>query len=78
MLGFAIVTGVVSSYGIALQGFLRLEAHGHTLGAPLYLSNTAGALTDTVPSSGYVRICGYAVTDDSIYFDPDKTWIEIA
>ena len=34
-------------------------------------------MTNTVPTSGYARICGYAVSASAIYFDPDKTWVEI-
>jgi hypothetical protein len=77
MLGFAIVTGTVSSRSIALQGFVFLEEHGFAIGAPLYLSNTEGLMTNTVPTSGWARICGYAVSENAIYFDPDKTYVEI-
>ena len=77
MLGIAIGTGTVNSVGMGLRGFITIEGHGFTVGAPLYLSNTAGSMTNTVPSSGYARICGYAVGDDCIYFDPDKTWVTI-
>ena len=77
MLGFAIITGTVSSRGIALQGFVFIEEHGYNIGAPLYLSNTAGSITNTVPTGGYARIIGYAVSDSGIYFDPDKTWVQV-
>ena len=77
MLGFAIVTGAVNSRSIALQGFVFIEEHGFNIGAPLYLSNTAGLMTNTVPTGGYARICGYAVSENAIYFDPDKTWIQV-
>jgi len=77
LLALALGTEPVSD-GMMLQGFVGMEGHGFTIGAPIYLSNTAGTLTDTVPGSGYARIAGYAVTDDSIYFDPDKTWVEIS
>ena len=78
MLGIAIQSGTVSTRGIGLKGFITIEGHGFTIGAPLYLSSTAGSMTNTVPSSGWARICGYAVSDDSIYFDPSKTYVEIA
>ena len=64
--------------GMMLQGIVSAEGHGFTLGAPLYVSSTPGQMTNSVPSSGYVRIVGYATNDDQIYFDPDKTWVEIA
>ena len=63
--------------GMMLQGIVSAESHGFTLGAPLYVSSTPGQMTNTVPSEGYVRIVGYATNDDQIYFDPDKTWIEL-
>ena len=52
---------------------------GWTPGATLYLSETAGELTETAPttSGAIVRIMGYALTADSIFFDPDKTYIEV-
>jgi len=77
MLGIGIGTGTVAARGVGLQGFITIEGHGFVVGAPLYLSNTPGAMTTTVPTSGWARICGYAVTEDSIYFDPDKTYITI-
>jgi hypothetical protein len=30
-----------------------------------------------VPTSGYVRVVGYAVNSNEIYFCPDNTWVEI-
>tara|TARA_R110002060_G_scaffold453_1_gene1094 strand:+ start:334 stop:834 length:501 start_codon:yes stop_codon:yes gene_type:complete len=69
--------GGSQSDGMMLQGFAGLEGHGFNIGQPLYLSNTAGSLTNTVPSSGWARIAGYAVNDDCIYFDPDKTFVTI-
>tara|TARA_Y100001972_G_scaffold49607_1_gene60958 strand:- start:1694 stop:2113 length:420 start_codon:yes stop_codon:yes gene_type:complete len=78
ILGYAIVNGAVNTRGIALQGFVLSEEHGFALGAPIYLSNTAGAMTTTVPSSGFARIIGYAVSENAIYFDPSKTYVEIA
>ena len=65
-----------TSNGMLLKGFFASEGHGFLKGAPLYLS-TNGQYTNNVPSSGWARIVGYAVTDDAIYFDPDKTYITI-
>ena len=77
LLGFAYNAGAVGTVGIGLQGFVLVEEHGFTIGAPLYLSNTPGAMTNTVPSSGFARIVGYAVGENAVYFDPDKTYVEI-
>lgn len=52
-------------------------------GAPLYLASVGGAVTSTVPAAGsnpvYVRIVGYVIDASNaiIYFDPDKSWVEI-
>ncbi|PCI31230.1 hypothetical protein COB52_00075 [Candidatus Kaiserbacteria bacterium] len=46
----------------------------------IYLSATAGAFTSTKPSTTgeIVRIVGYAESATSFYFDPDKSYIEVA
>ena len=68
-----------ASAGMLLQGFFYKSSHGFVLGAPLYISNTAGAFSNTRPtgSGDYVRIIGYATSANYIYFDPDKTWIKL-
>lgn len=55
------------------------ESHGFTIGAPLYIKDS-GNINNTAPTSAgdYVRIVGYAVSADAIYFDPDKTWVLIS
>ena len=70
---------------VMMMGFIRDDdfAFG-TAGAPVYVSTTAGHFDFTAPSgsSDFVRIVGYAIDDHLssvlIYFDPDKTWVEIA
>ena len=59
-----------------LQGVVSSESHGHTIGVPLYLKDS-GAFNNTAPTSSgdYVRIIGYAINEDQIYFDPDKTFV---
>ena len=51
-------------------------------GLPLYVSETAAHIDFTAPvaSAAFVRIVGYAIQDDTdvlIYFDPDRSWVEI-
>ena len=76
----AIALGTNANLGMLLQGFFYKSAHGFTIGLPLYISNTAGALTTTRPTgtNDYVRIIGYATSANYIYFDPDKTWVQVA
>ena len=48
--------------------------------AILYLSTTTGNFTETAPSGSgdIVRIIGYGIDDsDTIFFDPDKSWVEL-
>ena len=62
-----------------LKGVLYDASHGFTIGAPLYLSDTDGTVTTTPPAAtGYiVRVVGYALDTNHIYFCPDNTWIEL-
>ena len=59
-------------------------ASGDVDGLPLYVSTTAGHFDFNAPtdSGDYVRIVGYAIDDYSgdflVYFNPSKTWIELA
>ncbi len=48
-----------------------------TVGAPVYMSETAGDFVVTQPSTADVaiRIMGYGNTGDELYFCPDNTWI---
>jgi len=75
----AIALGSNATSGMLLQGFFYKASHGFSIGAPLYISNTAGAFSNTRPTGtgDYVRIIGYATSTNYIYFDPDKTWVKI-
>jgi len=69
--------------GILLRGMFTLDHNvGNDQGVPLYLSDTtAGSATVTAPSDSgdIVRIIGYNLgDDDEIWFDPDKSWVEIS
>jgi hypothetical protein len=76
----AIALGSNATAGMLLQGFFYKLNHGFTIGAPLYVSNTAGSFSNSRPTGtgDYVRIIGYATSANYIYFDPDKTWVKIA
>mgnify|MGYP003131821511 CR=1 FL=1 len=84
--------GDPQTVGVLIEGFVRIASteilntpgSGAVDGLPLYVSTTAGHFDFTAPtgSGDFVRIVGYAIDDDSgdvlVYFDPDKTWVEIA
>ena len=76
MLGVA--TGTSSNSGMLLQGIFTKASHGFSVGAPLYISSSAGSLTTTVPTAAnsYARVVGYAVDTNNIYFCPDNTWVQ--
>lgn len=82
--------GDPQTVGLLLKGFVRvasteiLNKPTNVPGLPLYISTTAGHFDFTAPSASgdVVRIVGYAIDEDGgdvlVYFDPDKTFVEIA
>jgi hypothetical protein len=51
-----------------------------TPGSPLFVSNVAGTWTDATPAASgeIVRVIGYALSETQVFFQPDRTWTEIA
>ncbi len=85
LLGICLVAaGDGEATTILLQGFYRDDTAFDfgTAGQPLYLSDTAaGDLIATAPdtSGDIVRVVAYAHDDaDTIYFNPDGAWVEVA
>jgi hypothetical protein len=73
----AVAKGTNSNQGMLLNGVFRKASHGFSVGVPLYVSNTAGALTASPNSqTPYVRVVAYAISSNEIYFCPDNTWVE--
>lgn len=62
-----------------IEGFIRDDSWNWTIGGPIYLSETTGELTQTAPvtSSAIVRIVGYAISADVIWFSPDNYYTVI-
>lgn len=66
---------------VALSGsFVRDDTFNWTIGVPLYISGTLGAITETKPtgSGDIVRTVGYAVTADVIFFAPSSDYVTLA
>jgi hypothetical protein len=66
---------------VALPGsFVRDDTWNWTIGVPLYVSTTLGAITATAPSGSgdVVRTVGFAVTADIIYFNPSPDYLTVA
>ena len=78
MMGIALGTSISS--GILIRGFVNFSVLPSSGGQQMYLSTTAGDVTTTAPSgtNEYVRILGYGVSSNTIYFNPDNTWVELA
>lgn len=80
LLGVATSTG--SGAGLLVEGVVYLNTDpGGGLGDVIYLDTTAGGLTNDV--SGFttgdiVRVVGYKVGTNKVYFSPSKDWIEIS
>ena len=81
MLGLALEAGTATNpMNVLLQGFARDDTWAWTIGGAVYLdTTTAGGLTQTAPSGtgDVVRIVGYAISADAIYFNPDNTFITV-
>lgn len=63
---------------VLLQGIVRADTAfpALTIGAPVYVSETAGDIVVTQPTTTdvVIRIVGVAITADEIFFNPDNTW----
>ena len=80
LITIAHTTGSPSSNGALQKGLIQLAAAPGTAGDVLYLSETAGGLTATAPttSGAIVRVIGYDVDGAGlIYFNPSQDWLEI-
>lgn len=64
---------------ILLLGFVRADAAfpTFTVNNPVYVSETAGDVTGTQPTTTdvVIRIVGWGMTGDVLFFNPDNTWI---
>ena len=77
----AIAIGTNSNQGMLLRGLYRFTYNpGGNPGDPLYLSLTGGTVTSTAPSGTgeVVRIIGYKVDTNTIYFNPSNDYIVLA
>lgn len=77
-LGLATAAYVSTNAAAILDnGVARNDTWAWTIGAPIYLSTTAGGLTQTAPatSGDKVQIIGYALTADSIRVRPSLEYL---
>jgi len=60
-------------------GMVTVAGHGFSVGLPIFLSETAGGLTQTAPGTGkFVRLIGYPTDANTILFNPSNVWVEVA
>jgi len=61
---------------ILLQGIIRADAKfpALTIGAAVYVGETAGAIQVSIPTGAdnIIRVVGFALTNDEIYFNPSQ------
>ncbi len=80
LLAMVVVTGTDGNpCTLLLQGNIRADAKfaTFTVNNPIYVSETAGAITQTQPTTTdvVIRVIGAALTADAIYFNPDFAYI---
>lgn len=80
LLGIALsVAASAAPVNVLLQGFVYAASPfpTFTIGAPIYMSATAGAVTQTAPvtTDSATRIIGYGVHADKMWFNPSNDWI---
>jgi len=65
---------------VLLQGFIRDDTWAWTTGGVLYLSETAGDLTHTAPTTdgAFIQVVGIALSPDVAYINPSLDIIEHA
>lgn len=82
IIGMVVSTGTDgNACTILLCGVIRADAKfpSMTINAPMYVSETAGAITGTAPTTSgvVVRIVGAAITADELYFNPTMDWLVV-
>ena len=75
-----VALGTTAADGFLTHGTAYLSHDPGTAGDILYVSPTAGELTSTQPSAStqYVRVAGYCLADNKVFFSPSQDWIDIA
>lgn len=80
MLGLAVGSSPTTN-GLLIRGFAASSSYTYGTGSIVYMATGSGIMTAASPSSSnhVVRVMGYQTTiSNTIYFDPDKTWVTLA
>ena len=64
---------------VLVSGIIQLSSVPGSVGDPLYLDTSNGLLTATAPSGSTetVRVMGYKLDTNRVYFNPSQDWLEI-
>jgi len=76
-----VALGSTAASGFLTHGVAYLSHDPGAAGDILYVDTvTAGYLTSTQPSAtgDFVRVAGYCLADNKVFFSPSQDWIEIA
>jgi hypothetical protein len=76
-----VALGTAATDGLLTHGVAYLDHDPGTAGDVLYVSNGgSGQLTSTQPSAAnsIVRVAGYCLADNKVFFSPSQDWIELA
>ena len=79
LLGIALGTNIATQ-GVLLRGNVRTTIYSFQEGDPLYISSTSGDISSNpsvVGTGDYARIVGYGLPNNTIYFNPDNTWVQV-
>ena len=79
MLGLALGSSPTSN-GLLIRGYAVSSSYNYGTGSIVYMATSSGAMTSTSPSSSnhVVRVMGYQISANTMYFDPSKTWVTLA
>ena len=77
LMGISTATDVAPD--VLVSGIIQLASVPGAVGDPLYLDTTNGLLTATAPtgSGQIVRVMGYKLDANRVYFNPSQDWFEI-
>jgi hypothetical protein len=77
LMGISTATDVAPD--VLVSGIIQLASVPGAVGDPLYLDTTNGLLTATAPtgSGQIVRVMGYKLDTNRVYFNPSQDWLEI-
>jgi hypothetical protein len=76
-----VALGTAATDGLLTHGVAYLSHDPGTAGDILYVDTAvAGYLSSTQPSAtgDFVRVAGYCLADNKVFFSPSQDWIEIA